>query len=291
LGKMDKMQIFIISGLSGAGKSRAANILEDFGYYCVDNLPVALLPKFVEFCISMQGKYERVALVTDIRSGDSFTPLFEALDTIGNMGCESRIIFLEADVDAIIRRYKESRRRHPLAEDGESIEHVILRETEKLTPVRERADFVINTTGLSVNDLKQMLSECIFGVERVHSMVISVMSFGFKYGIPVEADLIFDVRFLPNPFYVEHLRDLTGLDKAVRDYVFQFEQTTEFLEKLYPLLMFLLPGYIEEGKSSLTIGIGCTGGKHRSTALAEEIAAYLEKQGFHVVTSHRDIQK
>lgn len=285
------MQIFIISGLSGAGKSRAANILEDFGYYCVDNLPVALLPKFAEFCISMQGKYERVALVTDIRSSDSFTPLFEALDTIGSMGCESRIIFLEAEVEAIIRRYKESRRRHPLASDGEPIEQVIRRETEKLDPVRERADYVINTTGLSVNDLKQLLSECIFGVDRVHSMVVSVMSFGYKYGLPVEADLIFDVRFLPNPYYDEHLRDLTGLDQPVRDYVFKFGQTAQFLEKLYPLLFFLLPGYIEEGKSSLTIGIGCTGGKHRSTAIAEEIAACLEKQGYHVVVSHRDIQK
>ena len=285
------MQIFIISGLSGAGKSRAANILEDIGYYCVDNLPVALLPKFAEFCISMSGKYEKVALVTDIRSGDSFAPLFEALDTIGKMGCESRIIFIEADVEAIIRRYKESRRRHPLAADGESIEQVVSREIEKLSPVRARADYVINTTGLSVNDLKDMLSDCIFGGEKITSMVISVMSFGFKYGIPAEADLVFDVRFLPNPIYMENLRDLTGLDEPVRDYVFQFSQTSQFLDKLYPLLMFLLPGYIEEGKSSLTIAIGCTGGKHRSTALAKKIAEKIELDGYHVVLSHRDIHK
>ena len=285
------MQIFIVTGLSGAGKSRAADILEDLGYYCVDNLPVALFPKFVEFCISMSGKYERVALVTDIRSGDSFTPLFEALETIGNMGCESRIIFLEADVEAIIRRYKESRRRHPLAEEGESIKRVVNREIEKLTPVRERADYVINTSELSINDLKQMLSDRIFGVEKVHSMVISVTSFGFKFGMPIEADLIFDVRFLPNPYYVEELREKTGLDKPVRDYVFGFEHTTLFLEKLYPLLDFLVPGYIEEGKSSLTIGIGCTGGKHRSTALSEEIAKHLRSHGYHVLVSHRDIAK
>lgn len=287
----DKMQIIIISGLSGAGKSRAANILEDIGYYCVDNLPVALLPKFAEFCISMRGKYEKVALVTDIRGGDSFLPLFEALDTIGKMGCESRIIFLEADVDAIIRRYKESRRRHPLAAEGESIEQVVAREAEKLLPVRERADFVINTTGLSVNDLKEMLSNCIFGGSKISSMVISVMSFGFKYGIPAEADLVFDVRFLPNPFYVENLRLLNGLDEPVREFVFQFDQTAGFLERLYPLLLFLLPSYIEEGKSSLTVAIGCTGGKHRSTALAKHIAGHIEEQGYHVVLSHRDIHK
>jgi UPF0042 nucleotide-binding protein len=285
------MQIFIISGLSGAGKSQAANILEDIGYYCVDNLPIALLPKFAEFCISMRGKYEKVALVTDIRSGDGFAPLFEALDTIGSMGCESRIIFLEADVDAIIRRYKESRRRHPLALDGESIEQVVSREIEKLSPVRERADYVINTTGLSINDLKDMLSDYVFGGEKVSSIVISVMSFGFKYGIPAEADLVFDVRFLPNPYYIEGLRDLTGLEKAVKDYLFGFSQTSEFLEKLYPLLFFLLPGYVEEGKSSLTIAIGCTGGKHRSTALAEVIAGKIESEGYHVVLSHRDIHK
>ncbi len=285
------MQIFIISGLSGAGKSRAADILEDFGYYCVDNLPVDLLPKFTEFCISMQGKYERVALVTDIRSGDSFTPLFEALDTTGNMGCESRIIFLEADVDAIIRRYKESRRRHPLAIDGEPIEQVIQREIKKLNPVRERADFVIDTTGLSIGDLRQKLSDCVFGSERVHFMPVSIVSFGFKYGIPIEADLVFDVRFLPNPFYIEKLRDLTGLDKAVRDYVFQFEQTGNFLAKLYPLLDFLLPEYVEEGKSSLVIGIGCTGGKHRSTSITEEVASHLEANGYQVAVSHRDIEK
>jgi len=285
------VQIFIISGLSGAGKSRAANILEDVGYYCVDNLPVALLPKFVEFCISMRGKYEKVVLVTDIRSGDSFAPLFEALETIGKMGCESKIIFLEADVEAIIRRYKESRRRHPLAADGVSIEQVVNREIEKLKPVRDRADYVINTTGLSVNDLKELLSDCIFGGNKVASMVISVMSFGFKYGIPAEADLVFDVRFLPNPYYIEDLRNLTGLDEPVRDYVFGFSQTSQFLEKLYPLIFFLLPGYIEEGKSSLTIAVGCTGGRHRSTALAKEIAARIETEGYHVVLSHRDIHK
>jgi UPF0042 nucleotide-binding protein len=239
----------------------------------------------------MRGKYEKVALVTDIRGGDSFAPLFEALETIGAMGCESRIIFLEADVEAIIRRYKESRRRHPLAAEGESIEQVVLREAEKLNPVRERADYVINTTGLSVNDLKEMLSDCIFGGGKISSMVISVMSFGFKYGIPAEADLVFDVRFLPNPFYEESLRNLNGLDEPVREFVFRFPQTQEFLDKLYPLLLFLLPGYIEEGKSSLTVAIGCTGGKHRSTALAKHIAEYLESQGYHVLLSHRDILK
>ncbi len=287
----EKMEVLIVSGISGAGKSSAANILEDMGYYCVDNLPVALVPKFAEFCISMRGKYERVALVTDIRGEDNFQPLFEALETIEELGCDSRILFIEAEVDVIIRRYKESRRRHPLSAEGESIEQGILREIERLAPVRNRAEIVIDTSGLPLKSLKDIIESRLSGLSKGISMVVTVQSFGFKYGMPAESDLVFDVRFLPNPYYEEELRELTGLNDAVRDYVFKFPQTTEFLEKLKPLLSFLLPQYVEEGKSSLTIAVGCTGGRHRSTALATDIAKFIEELGYQTVLTHRDINK
>lgn len=286
-----KMEVLIVSGISGAGKSSAADILEDIGYYCVDNLPVALVPKFAEYCIATRGKYERVALVTDIRGEDSFMPLFEALDTIEKLGCESRIIFLEADVDVIIRRYKETRRRHPLSTDGESIEQGMLREIERLAPVRDRADYVINTTGLTLKQLKDLIETRASGSPEGVSMLVTVQSFGFKYGLPVESDLVFDVRFLPNPYYEEELRSLTGLDRSVKDFIFRFPQAEEFLSHLRPLLKFLLPQYVEEGKSSLTIAIGCTGGRHRSTALASEISSYIRQIGYQTALTHRDIEK
>ncbi len=286
-----KMQIIIITGMSGAGKSNAANILEDLGYYCVDNMPVALMPKFAEFCISSRGKYERVAMVTDIRSGDSFEPLFEAIDTIRKMGCECRIIFLCAEISTIIMRYKETRRRHPIAMDGETIEHAVQRESEKLQPVKERADYIIDTTDIPSHKLRDKLLACAGDGANRPSMAITVMSFGFKYGIPAEADLVFDVRFLPNPYYIAELRELTGLDDPVRDFVFNLRETADFLKKLYPLLGFLLPNYEEEGKGSLTICIGCTGGQHRSTAIAKEIAGFIQEQGYHVALVHRDVMK
>jgi UPF0042 nucleotide-binding protein len=288
---MRQMQILIVSGLSGAGKSHVANILEDMGYYCVDNMPSQLLTKFAEFCISASGKYERVALVTDIRGGESFGALFESLEAIAAMGCDSKIIFLEADTETIIRRYKETRRPHPLMSGGEIIENVILKEREKLKEVRQRADLVLDTTGKNGRILKELLSDFLGSAVASVPMSITVMSFGFKYGVPVEADLVFDVRFLPNPFYIDELREKTGLDKEVRDYVFSFAPTRTFLELLYPMFEFLIPHYTEEGKSLLTIAVGCTGGRHRSTAIANDITEKIAKMGHNPVIFHRDISK
>ncbi len=285
-----KIQIVIISGMSGAGKSRAADILEDLGWYCVDNLPIELLQKFAEFCISAAGRYERVALVTDIRTGDGFAPLFEAIESLETMGCECRIIFLDSDTSAIIRRYKESRRPHPLARDGETLEDTVSREREKLSAIRAHADCILDTTVLTGARLREGLIKYL-GSGAAQTMSIHVLSFGFKYGVPAEADLVFDVRFLPNPFYEESLRELTGLDGPVRDFVFGFESTNEFIELLKPMLEFLIPGYIEEGKSTLTIGIGCTGGQHRSTAIAVAIANRIRADGYRVSVTHRDIDK
>lgn len=285
-----KVQIVIISGMSGAGKSRAADILEDLGWYCVDNLPIALLQKFAEFCISAAGRYERVALVTDIRTGDGFAPLFEAMKSLGEMGCECRIVFLDSATDAIIRRYKESRRPHPLAADGETLADTVERERGVLMPIREHASAIIDTTVLNGTLLREKLTESLH-LTSGEMMRVRVMSFGFKYGIPAEADLVFDVRFLPNPFYEESLRELTGLDKPVRDFVFSFESTEEFLRRLEPLISFLLPGYVEEGKSSLTIAIGCTGGRHRSTAIAKELCERINGAGTRATVTHRDIDK
>jgi len=284
------MRIVIVTGMSGAGKSHAANVLEDMGYYCVDNLPTALLPRFAEFCISAQGKYEKVALVTDIREGDIAGPLIEAVDVIERMGCECRIVYLEASVDAIVRRYKESRRPHPLAESGELITHTIEREMQMLSLLRERADHIIDTTTLKSSLMVDLLSGYLEGGAK-RSMRVEVLSFGFKYGVPNEADLIFDVRFLPNPYYVEDLRPQTGLDLPVRDYVFSFDMTHEFLERLMPVFEFLLPAYAEEGKSALVIGIGCTGGRHRSTAIASEIAKRIGEMDYEVSLFHRDVEK
>jgi len=284
------MKFVIITGESGAGKSRAANILEDIGYYCVDNLPVALIPKFAEFCISAAGRYERVALVTDIRSGDKFGSLFEGLETIRQMGCKYTIVFLEADEDAIIRRYKETRRPHPLAIDGESISNTVLREKAKLDELKSRADYIFNTTDLSSNRLRDMLISSL-GDDRGNSLRIEILTFGYKYGVPPEVDLLFDVRFLPNPFYIENLRELSGLDRPVRNYIFEFPETSDFLGHLSSLFEFLLPHYSEEGRACLTVGIGCTGGQHRSTAIGCEVADRISGLGYTATVSHRDIDK
>ncbi len=284
------MRIVIITGMSGAGKSHAANVLEDMGYYCVDNLPTALLPRFAEFCISAQGKYEKVALVTDIREGDVAAPLIEAVDTIVRMGCECRIVYLEASMSAIIRRYKETRRPHPLADAGELISQTIQREKRMLTPLRERADIIIDTTTLKSSSMHDILSRFLEG-ETTRRMRVELLSFGYKYGVPNEADLMFDVRFLPNPYYVDSLRPLTGLDAPVRDYVFSFDMSVKFLDMLTPLLEFLLAAYTEEGKSVVVIGIGCTGGRHRSTAIAAELADRIGAMGYETLLFHRDVDK
>ncbi len=284
------MEFVIISGLSGAGKSKAASFMEDMDYFCVDNLPAPLIPKFAELGMDGTGEYQRVALVTDVRGGTNFGGLFHALDALEVLRCPYRILFMEADDAAIIKRYKESRRSHPLAEEADSLEEAIALERRMLAPLRERADKIVNTTNLSTAKLKGVLRQ-MFGRAGTAEgrMEVRVTSFGFKHGVPMEADLIFDARFLPNPFYVTELRPRTGLDAGVRDYVWQNGQAEEFLTRLWNLVGWLLPRYEEEGKTSLVISIGCTGGHHRSVAMAHALGEKIRAQGWPVTESHRDL--
>lgn len=286
------MEILIISGLSGSGKSRAATFLEDIGYYIVDNLPAEMMLKFANFCTASGGRYDRVALVYDVRAGEPFQRLVDVVDKLRRKGgVRCRMLFLEADTRAIISRYKETRRSHPLCAEGLSIEEAVRRERELLAPVRERADFVLDTSAFSTAKLRSELLSLFGGGDTQQALNVSVMSFGFKNGLPLEADLVFDVRFLPNPYYVPELKNLTGLDEPVREYVFASEAAGRFLERLEPLLAFLLPQYLQEGRTELVIAVGCTGGRHRSTAMAHHLANYIGELGYPVSESHRDISR
>ena len=285
------MEILIISGLSGAGKSRVAAVLEDMDFYCVDNMPVVLMPKFAELCLATRGRYERVALVTDVRAIENLSELFVALNEMREMGCGHRIVFVEASFETIVKRYKETRRRHPLDPDGCDLEKAVRREISMMAPLREQADTIIDTTELTLGKLQRRLFS-IFNKDKTEQpMNVNIVSFGYKYGIPIEADLVFDVRFLPNPFYSPELRDSSGLDEPVRAFVFRFDESKEFFRRLTELLEFLLPYYIEEGKRHLVIGIGCTGGHHRSVAVGQALAEYLTEKGFPAESIHRDIDK
>ena len=286
------MEFLIISGLSGAGKSRAADMLEDLDYYCVDNMPIALIPKFAQLCIAANEHYKRVALVTDIRERASFEELFRVLDGLWEIGCDYRILFMEADIPSIVKRYKETRRRHPLATPGISIEDAIANEIKLMEPVRERADYIINTGNLTLSMLQNELFRLFIGEDAERKLAVNVMSFGFKYGIPIESDLVFDVRFLPNPYYVSELRELCGLDEPVSEFVFRSSETREFVKQLEnKAVKFLLPLYVDEGKMSLTISIGCTGGHHRSVAIAAALTDYIRQLGYEVVNINRDLNK
>lgn len=286
------MEILVISGLSGAGKSCAASCLEDIGYYTVDNMPAAIIPKFAEFSAESDGRYDRVALVNDIRGGvDSFQELLEVIDRLREGSTVCRLLYLEADTQSIIKRYKETRRRHPLMESGATIEDAVKRETELLRPLRERADFVIDTTQLSAAKLRGELYRLFAEKGQQSRMSINVVSFGYKYGVPLEADLVFDVRFMPNPYYVPELRYQTGMNDDVYNYVFSFPQTKEFLSKLEQMLAFLLPLYQEEGKAVLVVAVGCTGGRHRSVSIARAVTEYLNKLGYAAYENHRDITR
>ncbi|QNL45520.1 RNase adapter RapZ [Oscillibacter hominis] len=285
------MEIVIITGLSGAGKSKAASFLEDMGFYIVDNMPAAMILKFAEFCITSNGRYDRVALVYDVRTSSNFSELFDVLDQLQKMKCTCHTLFLEAAPEILIQRYKESRRLHPLMSGGTSLEEVVGRERELLQPVRERADYLIDTSNLSTGKLRGELLHLFDTQGRKGGMSVNVISFGYKYGIPMEADLVMDVRFLPNPFYVESLRHKTGLDQDVYDYVFSFEQTGELMKHLEELISFALPLYAEEGKTVLVIAIGCTGGHHRSVAVARTLAEYIGRLGYQVSENHRDMTR
>lgn len=284
------MEILIISGLSGAGKSRVAAALEDLDFYCVDNMPVTLIPKFAELCAVTRGRYERVALVTDVRNREGFGELFKALDELIANGFEYKILYVDAGVETIVKRYKETRRRHPLDTDGISLEQAVHKEIKILEPVRNRADYTIDTTNLTLGRLQRKL-QYMFGAVDEDKLHITVMSFGYKYGLPIEGDIVFDVRFLPNPFYIAELSQKSGLDSDVAEYVFGNGQAREFLDKFEGLLEYLLPNYEEEGKLSLTVCIGCTGGRHRSVAVSEAVSRYFSEKGYPVERIHRDINK
>ena len=285
------MKFIIISGMSGAGKSQAASFMEDMGFFCVDNLPVPLIPKLAELIMAGSWVYERVVLVSDIRGGQNLDGLLQALDTLKGMRCSFEILFIEASDETIIKRYKETRRSHPLAHGGASLEEAVRAERRALEPIRARADYIIDTTALSTAKLRVALLQEFGGGERAREMSVSVISFGFKYGIPIEADLVFDVRFLPNPYYVEELRSLTGLEPAVRDYVLNGDQAARFMAKLTDLIDFLLPQYVEEGKSALVIAVGCTGGHHRSVAVTRALADHIKELGYPAAENHRDMTR
>ena len=285
------MDFLIVTGLSGAGKSRAVDALEDIGFYCVDNIPPKLIPTFYDLCAKAGNTFSRVAVVTDIRGGDMFSSLFETLDDLKNEDKHYRILFLDANDYVLINRFKETRRKHPLAENNlGSLEQAVKLEREILRPVREKADYIIDTSFLSPAQLKERISNLFLG-DSSQALMVHCVSFGFKYGIPTEADLVFDVRCLPNPFYIEELKHLTGLDEPVYSYVMKWEQTKGVVQRLISLIDYMLPLYCDEGKSQLVIAIGCTGGKHRSVALAQLLYDHLLENGHRTSVNHRDIQK
>ncbi len=284
------MEILIVSGLSGSGKSKAVSYLEDMGFYVIDNMPAEMILKFAEFCAAGNARYDRAALVYDIRSGGNFSLLFEIVRQMKEtVNC--RLLFLTASSDVIIRRYKETRRLHPLADRAGSLEEAVLMEQEMLREVQEHADHVIDTSALSTAKLRSELISRFGGESDGGDFTVNFLSFGYKHGIPLEADLVFDVRFLPNPFYIEDLRGLTGKDAPVRDYVMSFPETEEYLAKLRDLLAFSLPLYRAEGKTVLVIAVGCTGGHHRSVALSCALADYVRGLGYRVKENHRDMSR
>ena len=285
------MRFILISGLSGAGKSKSASFLEDMGYYVVDNLPAALIPKFAELCMAGQGRYDKVALVTDIRCGQTFDALFDALAQLRDMGCDYKILFVEAGLETIIKRYKETRRSHPLAKAGRSLEEAVALERSALEPVRKRSEYILDTSALSTAKLRGEMLRLFGEGDGKPDMSVSVISFGFKNGIPLEADLVFDVRCLPNPYYIAELRHQTGLDAGVRDFVFGYQQTRDLMAHLESLLSFLLPLYVEEGKTALVIAVGCTGGHHRSVAVTRALADFIRQKGYNASESHRDMTR
>ncbi len=266
-------------------------MLEDLDYYCVDNMPVALMPRFAELCIATGGRYEKVALVPDVRERDGFGELLRTLDELKNINCSSRILYMDSDTRTLIRRYKESRRPHPLAAPGMSIEDAIKHEKELLAPFRERADYIVDSSSLTLGKLQNRLYDIFASDGKKRGIDVTVMSFGYKYGLPMSADIVLDARFLPNPYYVDELRPMCGLDRPVRDYVFACQQTRDFMEQLEKMIDFLLPLYVEEGKLALTIAIGCTGGQHRSVALAAALNEHLGAQGVNSVNVNRDVDK
>ncbi|MPW26359.1 RNase adapter RapZ [Alkalibaculum sp. M08DMB] len=284
------MRFVIVTGLSGAGRSYTLRAFEDWGYFCVDNLPPELIPTIAELCGRSNTNIEKVALVVDSRGGIFFDQLESILEEMRQRKFDFEVLFLDATDEVLIQRFKETRRKHPLANEDRTLVGVSL-EREKLAEIKKISDYIIDTSNLTVKDLKGELSNVFNNDMKSTGLLINVVSFGFKYGIPLDADLVFDVRFLPNPFYVEELRKLTGNDKAVQDYVLEYKLTHQFIDKILDLLKFLIPNYTEEGKTQLIIAIGCTGGQHRSVTIANTLYSLLQKEGNWVVIDHRDIYK
>ncbi len=283
------MEFIIVTGLSGAGKSRAINVLEDIGYYCVDNMPPELIGKFVELFLQSHEQWDKVAIVTDIRGGHSFSNMFASLEQLKAQGCQYKILFLDASDETLISRYKLTRRMHPLANMQKgSIEQAISYERNLLLPVLAKADYIIDTTNVTPIQLKERITTLFLG-NASSGLHIHCLSFGFKYGLPSESDLVFDVRCLPNPYYVEELAGKTGLEESVKAYVMSFPQAQGLVPKLIDLIDYLLPHYCEEGKSQLVIAVGCTGGKHRSVVFTEMMYRHLLEAGMRVSVHHRDI--
>ncbi len=282
------MRFVIVTGMSGAGKSSVLKMLEDTGYFCVDNLPIQLLKKFIK--LIEQGKQSNVALGIDIRSGQALREMENVLQDIHRSGFAYEILFLDCSPEVLVKRYKETRRIHPLSEVGR-VEKGIALERERLEFLRKKADIIIDTSHLLIRELKAQITKIYVDNEEFNNFFITILSFGFKYGIPVDSDLVFDVRFLPNPYYLPELKLLTGNDTAVQDYVMQGKIATEFLDKLEEMLLFLIPNYIEEGKNQLVISIGCTGGKHRSVTLVNELYERLGHTEYGIKVEHRDILK
>ena len=285
------MRFVVVTGMSGGGKRSALKLLEDVGFYCVDNLPVSLLDKFVELIAMPSAELSKVALGLDIRSDQKFGEVEFALESLRKKGYKFEILFMDCSEKVLLQRYKESRRMHPLALDGKRVEEGIRIEREILRTIRSRADYVIDTSNLLTRELKEEIDRIFVRNEEYNSLMINVVSFGFKNGIPADADLVFDVRFLPNPFYIEELKSHTGNEKEVQDYVMGFSEAHEFLDKLTDMMQFLIPNYIKEGKYQLVIGIGCTGGKHRSVTLANALYDRLKDQGkYSIKLTHRDVE-
>ena len=287
---MAKGNFVIVTGLSGAGRSTALKNLEDLGYFCVDNLPTTLIPKFAEICLQLKDKIKKVALGIDIREGDFLDDLFGSLEELRKMGFNHQILFLEASNSVLVRRYSETRRKHPLDTEGRSMLEVIVKERKKLMGIKERADKIIDTTALTPQEFKQVIFSSFKEAAKPDTMNVSLVSFGYKYGIPVDVDLVIDTRFLPNPHYVERLRPLTGNDPEVSRFVLKSAVTQKFLRKYFGLLKFLIPYYVREGKSYLTIAVGCTGGRHRSVIIVNELKKVIKKK-YPVKTQYRDIEK
>lgn len=285
------MRFIIVTGLSGAGKSEATNALEDMGYFCVDNLPPKLIKKFAEVCKQSQGSIDKVALVMDIRGGIFFDDLFESLSELSREQFKYEILFLDTSDEVLVKRFKEKRRSHPLAPGGRVITGIEL-ERQKLREVKDKADVIIDTSKYAIKDLREEMARK-FGDKEMpeKQMAITILSFGFKYGIPVDSDLVFDVRFIPNPFYIPELKPFSGNDEPVKNYVMDQIETQTFLEKANDMFEFLIPNYQKEGKRQLIISIGCTGGRHRSVAIANSIYETLHSNNHDVYVEHRDIKE